>query len=156
MSKLPFTKKQKKEPSVLWFSDISKKDGHVVGGKNASLGEMYTVLQKKGVAIPNGFAVPAYIYTQMLKKGGVDGYIKQLLKHLDTQNIRQLQKVGKKIRQRILSQDLPEKINSAIVDAYETLKNNSTDPRAFSVAVRSSATGGCPRHARRASRPGSD
>ncbi len=140
MSKLPFTKTQKKEPSVLWFSDISKKDGHVVGGKNASLGEMYNVLQKKGVAIPNGFAVPAYVYTQMLKKGGADNHIKQLLKHLDTQDIRQLQKVGKKIRQLILGQDLPEKVNSAIVEAYETLKNNSTDPRAFSVAVRSSAT----------------
>ena len=76
----------KKHPFVIWFKDLRIKDVPVVGGKNASLGEMYSQLTKKGVNVPNGFAVTAYAYHYFLEKAGVKDDIKRALKGLDVKN----------------------------------------------------------------------
>ena len=61
------------EALILWFDDIGIDDVPLVGGKNASLGEMYQHLTSKGVAVPHGFAITAYAYRYLLKAAGVEG-----------------------------------------------------------------------------------
>ncbi|GAG15205.1 unnamed protein product, partial [marine sediment metagenome] len=118
--------------------DLTIDDVPLVGGKNASLGEMYRNLTKKGVNIPNGFAVTAYAYRYLLKKARIKGKIKQILSDLDTHNMRNLAERGKKVRETILQAELPEELKNAITNAYKNLckkYESNTD-----VAVRSSAT----------------
>jgi len=57
---------------ILWFEDIGIEDVPLVGGKNASLGEMYQKLTSKGVAVPHGFAITAYAYQYLLKEAGIE------------------------------------------------------------------------------------
>ena len=61
----------RKKKFILWFNELGIKDIPLVGGKNASLGEMYRILTKKGVKIPNGFAVTAYAYQYLTEKTGI-------------------------------------------------------------------------------------
>mgnify|MGYP003981328527 CR=1 FL=1 len=68
----------KKKKNILWFKEINNKDVPRVGGKNASLGEMYSKLTKKGVAIPNGFAVTAQAYDYFVTSTGVKKQIKEI------------------------------------------------------------------------------
>lgn len=130
---------KKDEQLVLWFSDISIRDVPLVGGKNASLGEMYTNLTKKGVRIPNGFALTANAYWFFLRSHGLDKKIKQTLKDLDVTDVRALARVGKRIREMILSAPLPDAIEKEILTAYERLSKEAEETHT-AVAVRSSAT----------------
>jgi len=128
----------KKNAFVLWFKDLTIEDVPVVGGKNASLGEMYCNLTKKGVNIPNGFAVTAHAYRYLLKKARIEKTIKQILKGLNTRDVQNLAERGKKVRETILQAEFPEELTKAIIQAYEKLCREygpDTD-----VAVRSSAT----------------
>lgn len=131
--------KNKSQQFILWFDQLNNKDVNLVGGKNASLGEMYQKLTKKGVKIPNGFAVTAYAYQYFLKQAGIDKKIKQIFKNLDTKNLAQLARKGEKVRQTIMSAEIPKEIEDEIIMAYEKLsrfyKVGNLD-----VAVRSSAT----------------
>jgi len=115
------------------------KDLGLVGGKNASLGEMYQELTKKKINIPYGFAVTAYAYRYLLEKAGVEGHIKQALKGLNVKDVRNLSTRGKKVREIIKGCEFPPELHKAIVDSYHKLSKNykakNTD-----VAVRSSAT----------------
>ena len=123
---------------ILWFDQLSIDDVPLVGGKNASLGEMYRELTHKGVQIPNGYAVTAYAYHYMLDKAGVKDQIKSVLADLDTKSMKNLYERGKKVRNIILHADLPPELEHAIKDAYGHLCKQfgeNTD-----VAVRSSAT----------------
>ena len=124
---------------ILWFKEINIKDVPVVGGKNASLGEMYRNLSKKGVNIPNGFAISAQAYFYFLKKGKIKKTIQELLSEFNPKSIKSLQETGKKIRKLILDTPLPEDLEKDIVKNYRKLckiyKQNNLD-----VAVRSSAT----------------
>ena len=70
--------------NILWFNQLTIKDVGKVGGKNASLGELYQKLTKRGINVPNGFSVTAFAYYQFLKKTGVDKKIKKILKGLNT------------------------------------------------------------------------
>ncbi|MCK5191808.1 MAG: phosphoenolpyruvate synthase, partial [Methylococcales bacterium] len=88
---------------IRFFNEIGIHDIPLVGGKNASLGEMYRELKKKKVLVPNGFAVTAYAYNYFIKKAGIKQKIKDILKDLDTHNTRNLMERGKKVRQTILS-----------------------------------------------------
>ena len=74
---------QKSKKFILWFSELGIEDVPLVGGKNASLGEMYRNLTKKGVGIPNGFAITAYAYTYLLEKAGIEDDIKNILSDLE-------------------------------------------------------------------------
>jgi len=127
------------EQFILWFDELSITDIPLVGGKNASLGEMYRTLTKKGVRIPNGFAVTAHAYRFFLDQSGLASHIKDALRGLDVRNIRQLSEKGRKVRELILSAEFPEALRVAISRAYHKLSSQygsqNTD-----VAVRSSAT----------------
>ena len=127
------------EKFILWFDEIGIKDVPLVGGKNASLGEMYRKLSEKGVRVPYGFAITAYAYRYLLKKAGIEDKIKEVLKGLNTKDIENLKERGRQVRQLILSSDLPEDLEKEIVESYRRLSEKySTDN--VDVAVRSSAT----------------
>ncbi|MBN2094469.1 MAG: phosphoenolpyruvate synthase [Candidatus Aenigmarchaeota archaeon] len=121
---------------IIPFSQISYKDVPIVGGKNASLGEMYCKLSKKGVRIPNGFAITAEAYDLFIKENNLDRMIKELLKDLDTTNMNNLRSKGKAVRSIIEKSKLPEKLENEILVAFKGLLAGSKG----SVAVRSSAT----------------
>ena len=129
----------KKNTFILWFKDLTIGDIPLVGGKNASLGEMYHSLTKKGVNIPNGFAVTAYAYQHLLKKAKIKDNIKKILSDLDTHDLRNLTERGRKVRELILDSELPEELEEEIKEAYKKL-SKEYDTQETDVAVRSSAT----------------
>lgn len=123
---------------ILWFDQLGIEDVPLVGGKNASLGEMYRNLTPKGVRIPNGFAVTAYAYRYLLEKAGVKQHIREILADLDTTDMTNLAERGHKVREVIRHAEFPSELKNAIVEAYRNLcmqYGENTD-----VAVRSSAT----------------
>ncbi len=125
--------------NILWFEDLSIKDVPRVGGKGASLGEMYNQLTSQGIKIPNGFAVTAQAYQYFLKTTGLDKKIKHILSGLDSRNLRQLAEKGYRLREAILGAELPSDLEQEIVKAYRQLSREAhqTD---IDVAIRSSAT----------------
>lgn len=123
---------------VLWFDQLGIEDVPIVGGKNASLGEMYRLLTPKGVKIPNGFALTAQAYRYFLTEAGVMQKIKETLSDLDTHNMKNLSERGHKVREIIRSAEFPERLKQEIKEGYKNLclqYGQDTD-----VAVRSSAT----------------
>ncbi len=127
-----------KTSRIRWFADTSIDDVALVGGKNASLGEMYRELAGQGIRVPNGFAVTASAYREFLASKGTDRRILQILSRLRLDDIQSLQDCGRAIRQCVMSAELPETLQAEIVAAYDQL---SGDPeRGIDVAVRSSAT----------------
>lgn len=133
------TQGTEKQPFVLWFKDIGKKDIAVVGGKNASLGEMYRALADKGVDIPNGFALTVHAYETIISEFGIDRQIKTLLKDLDISDVKELSRIGKTIRNLILKATIPASIEKELIAAYKELGKTVKQER-LAVAVRSSAT----------------
>ncbi len=125
-------------PHIRWFDEIGIEDVALVGGKNASLGEMYRELTPKGVKVPNGFAVTADAYRYFLRETGVDRRLREVLQGLDTGDIENLRQRGRQARDLILEADLPQDLQQAMVTAYEQLSEGCTHP--LDVAVRSSAT----------------
>ncbi|MGQ9500382.1 MAG: phosphoenolpyruvate synthase [Dissulfurimicrobium sp.] len=128
-----------KKPFILWFDQISIRDVPVVGGKNASLGEMYQKLSSKGVNIPNGFAITADAYKHLLKNAGIEQAIRDALDGLDTHNIADLKKRGKAVREIVLGAKFPADLETEIITAYHRLEKIYNQPN-VDVAVRSSAT----------------
>jgi len=129
----------KKKEKILWFNELSIEDVPLVGGKNASLGEMYRELHKKGVKVPNGFAITANAYRYFIEEAGIKDKIKKILSDLNTHDMKNLSERGEKVRDAILSSELPKDLEEEIIRNYEKLckeyKRNNLD-----VAVRSSAT----------------
>ncbi len=125
--------------NVLWYKDLSSDDTPIVGGKNASLGEMYNALVPQGINIPNGFAITAQAYRKFMKDTGLMDFIREELKDLNTENIRQLQTKGKKIRETIMKKNLPDDLVAEIKAAYAELSSHYR-VKEVDVAVRSSAT----------------
>ena len=124
---------------ILWFEEISKGDVPIVGGKNASLGEMYQNLSERGVKVPPGFAITAEAYRHLLKIGKIENKIKEVLADLDIRNMENLQKRGEKVRKLIEGAALPADLEKEIVEAYEEL-GERLGVKNPDVAVRSSAT----------------
>ncbi|MDO8481391.1 MAG: phosphoenolpyruvate synthase [Nanoarchaeota archaeon] len=123
---------------ILWFNELGIEDVPLVGGKNASLGEMYRNLTPKGVTIPNGFAVTAYAYRYLLEKTGARDQIKSILGGLDVLDLDNLSERGSRIRTLIKNLEFPQELHKAIVDAYVKMaKEYGSNP---DCAVRSSAT----------------
>lgn len=118
---------------TLPFTELRNQDTAVVGGKNASLGEMIGRLQAAGVNVPDGFATTAHAYREFLSANDLDGRIRQAVDAMHAGSA-SLAETGKQIRQAILQGEFPATIARAIVDDYRTLGENT------SVAVRSSAT----------------
>ena len=124
---------------VIPFKDLHIEDVPIVGGKNASLGEMYRELNKKGVTVPNGFAITALAYRYFIESAGLKDKIHKILSDLDTTSIRNLMKRGKKVRNLILKAELPLDLQKEIIENYKLLSKESKEDYT-DVAVRSSAT----------------
>ena len=122
---------------VLWFDDVRNTDVHLVGGKNASLGEMIN----SGLPVPPGFAVTAYSYEKYIKEKNIAEQIYEIIKETvtDPNDPRQYDAASKKIRELIEKTPMPREIESAIRTAYKELNQRLELKDAF-VAVRSSAT----------------
>lgn len=127
-----------KPKNVLWFEELRNKDVEKVGGKNASLGEMYQMLRSKGVAIPNGFAVTADAYFAFLKEGRLDQKLKKLTTGFDVHNAKELKRRGAEARALLLNTPMPGHIEDDIRSAYRKLESQRYER--VDVAVRSSAT----------------
>lgn len=123
---------------IKWFADIGIEDVPLVGGKNASLGEMFCELTRHGVQVPDGFAVTAEAYRHFLQETGLVAKIRQLLGGLDTRDMANLHQRGTQIRQAILAAELPRDLAAEIVTAYQSFPGGALAP--VDVAVRSSAT----------------
>ena len=121
---------------ILWFDEISINDVPRVGGKNASLGELYSALSGAGVKVPNGFAVTAAAYRFFIATTGLDARLREILAGLDTRDVEDLRCRGARAREAILAEELPSALREAISFAYERLSGGTP----ADVAVRSSAT----------------
>lgn len=124
---------------INFFKEISIKDIAIVGGKNASLGEMYQKLGKKGINIPNGFATTSEAYWLVLEENHIKDKIQKILEGLDISDSENLQKRGAKIRKLFLKAYLPQVLKEEITEAYESLSKEYGASQ-LDVAVRSSAT----------------
>ncbi len=126
------------QAEILWFEDIGIEDVPLVGGKNASLGEMYRELTPQGIRIPPGFAITAAAYRDFLEHAGVAARLREILAGLDTHDIADLQRRGLAARHAILAAELPAGLERAILAAYHRLSGDGAV--LADVAVRSSAT----------------
>jgi len=120
------------------FSEIGINDVAIVGGKNASLGEMYQNLSKYNIKIPNGFATTADAYRYFLQHNQLESKISEILNEININNVDELASIGKSIRGWIMHADMPDQLTTEIQKAYSRLEEeygNHPD-----VAVRSSAT----------------
>ncbi len=129
----------KTEQTILWFDQVGNDDVQIVGGKNASLGEMYTALASKGIRVPNGFIVTAKAYRDFINNSGLAEIIKKELTGLDTTNIKALQNAGKTVRAAFLKVEFPQVLRDDITKAYGEI-SKSYGVKEADVAVRSSAT----------------
>ncbi|MCE5393727.1 MAG: phosphoenolpyruvate synthase, partial [Acidithiobacillus sp.] len=123
---------------IRFFDQIGMADVPLVGGKNASLGEMYQKLSSQGIRIPNGFAITAEAYRYMLDAAGAWGALHEALDGLDPSNVQDLARRGKRAREIVYGAGLPADLAAEILAAYRTLQAQyGQDLR---LAVRSSAT----------------
>ena len=123
---------------IKWFADIKIEDVPLVGGKNASLGEMFRELASKGVKVPDGFAITADAFRHFIREAGIDKQIRATLADLDTRDMANLAERGHSVRQAILNASLPPDLQALIGESYRKLQGDSKVP--LDVAVRSSAT----------------
>jgi len=124
---------------IKFFNELNIKDVPQVGGKNASLGEMYQHLSKKGVNVPNGFATTSFAYNEFFEETGLKEKIGTIFKGLNAHNVTNLSTRGKKAREAILREKLNRPFELEIIKAYKKL-SKSCKEKNLHVAVRSSAT----------------
>ncbi len=123
-------------PQVITLDKLGKNDVEIVGGKNASLGEMISHLSDLGVSVPGGFATTAAAFNNFLTETGLLDKINNELKALDVDDVKKLTETGEKIRNWIIEQELPKSLEQEIRDAFEVMSDGDD----IAVAVRSSAT----------------
>ena len=126
------------ENFIRWFEELGIEDIPLVGGKNASLGEMYRELMPRGIKIPNGFAITVDAYRCMLDQAGVWQDLHESLDGLNPGNVDDLARRGAQARNIVYSAMLPDRLCDQILDAFHNLKKQYSGE--ISVAVRSSAT----------------
>ncbi|MGF1482380.1 MAG: phosphoenolpyruvate synthase [Cyanophyceae cyanobacterium] len=127
-----------KEKYVRWLEDLNSQDVEVVGGKNASLGEMIQNLKAEGVRVPDGFATTAAAYWEFVKENHLEEKIQDYLDKLNDSG-ETLAEVGQAIRRLFLESAFPEPVETAICQAYQQLSQRYSQ-KEVDVAVRSSAT----------------
>ena len=125
--------------NVLWFREIGIENVPLVGGKNASLGEMVNNLISLGLNIPNGFATTSNAYFDFLDKTGLTQKISSILENINVHDIKSLQEKGEAVRLLILNSKLPEELSRDIILFYKEL-SKEYGVENIDVAVRSSAT----------------
>jgi pyruvate,water dikinase len=122
---------------VIWFDQLGIKDIDIVGGKNASLGEMISHLSPLGIRVPDGFATTAGAFREFLAQQNLDERIRSRLATLDTNDVTALVEAGAEIRQWILATPFPESLLTEITTAWQRIQADAPN---LAVAVRSSAT----------------
>ncbi|MCW5611473.1 MAG: phosphoenolpyruvate synthase [Rubrivivax sp.] len=122
---------------VVPFEQLRMTDVEVVGGKNASLGEMISQLSHAGVRVPGGFATTAHAFREFLREGGLQERIGSTLDALDVDDVRALAETGARIRQWVLDTPFPAALEQAIREQFARLTEGHPET---SFAVRSSAT----------------
>ncbi len=127
------------KPHVLDFSQVGAGDVALVGGKCASLGELFRELTGQGVRAVDGFSTTSHAYNLLLDTDGLRGRLKKLLRGLDTNNLEELARVGSEARSMMLETPFPKDVESAILNSYKSL-GERIGKKLFEVAVRSSAT----------------
>ncbi len=120
------------------FEELDNSKGKEVGGKNASLGEMFKELTSKGINIPDGFATSAEAYWKFIRENEIEDQLKKELSSLDADDQEKLKEAGKKCRKLVMNAEIPKEIKESILDEYKALKQRTET--LTSVAVRSSAT----------------
>jgi pyruvate,water dikinase len=123
---------------VRFFEEVGIEDVPLVGGKNASLGEMYQKLSDRGVRVPNGFATTADAYRYMLDRAGAWDALHRELDNIDPEDVTALARKGKRAREIVYGAGLPDDLAAEILDAYRRLQQEYGED--VSLAVRSSAT----------------
>jgi pyruvate,water dikinase len=123
---------------IRWFDELGIDDVPEVGGKNASLGEMYRNLADAGVRVPNGFAVTAEGFRLFMAESGLDTVTHELLDGLDPRDVAALRDRGRRLRHAVTAAPFPPSLEAEIRAAYQRL-SDGTHP-GVDVAVRSSAT----------------
>ena len=129
---------QAKNSYIRWFTDLTNQDVEVVGGKNASLGEMIGTLKEEGVRVPDGFATTAEAYRQFLQHNDLEEQIKSHLADLENQK-QPLEQVGKTLRRLFYQAEFPQEVEQGICQAYQEL-SQKYDTEDVDIAARSSAT----------------
>ena len=129
----------KNKALILFFDQINSNDVQLVGGKNASLGEMYNALAKKGVQVPNGFATTTIAWDYFLEYNKIKSKLEKIFKTIDIENTKEIQQKGEQARNSILKGIFPSNLKYSIVEAYLKL-SQQYNKQNLSVAVRSSAT----------------
>jgi pyruvate, water dikinase len=127
-----------KMPLIRWFSDLGRADIAIVGGKNASLGEMIGKLRASGINVPGGYATTAHAYREFLEANELQARMAAKLEELG-KNGSELAKVGKAVRQMIMDAEIPSPLVEAITRSYHEMAQRGGQ-KVTSVAVRSSAT----------------
>ncbi|HEY0723126.1 MAG TPA: PEP/pyruvate-binding domain-containing protein, partial [Pyrinomonadaceae bacterium] len=123
---------------TLPFAEIGLKDISRVGGKNASLGELFNSLRVKGVGVLDGFATTADAYRALLAEGELEYELRSLVSDFDHEDVEELRRRGHAARVAILDMPLPKELRNAVIAAYEQLcQRLGHEPE---LAVRSSAT----------------
>ena len=130
---------KKEEKNVLWFKEIGVQDVPLVGGKNASLGEMYNNLTRKGINVPDGFTLTARAYWHYLKFNGIDKKMKEIFSGFNRKSLRSLEATGAKMRNLIIGGKIPPDLKEEILSNYRKLSKEYGKAN-VDVAVRSSAT----------------
>lgn len=125
------------EDRIISFAKLGIGDIAQVGGKNASLGEMYQKLNPLGIRIPNGFAVTAAAFREFIQLNKLKEFIAKQLGNLDLDHFSNLRKVSSSIKSKILKGELPKALVEEILEAYHSMVPDLSNP---DVAVRSSAT----------------
>jgi pyruvate, water dikinase len=118
------------------FKDLALEDIPLVGGKNASLGEMFSNLSSKGIAVPNGFSTTSAAFWKFIEANNLADPLKELMDRLDHSKYTNLKEIGSKARELMLKGDMPVEIVNEIITNYHELNGDEQRP----VAVRSSAT----------------
>ncbi|MFC1663921.1 phosphoenolpyruvate synthase [Patescibacteria group bacterium] len=129
--------KNKAKKNILWFKEISSKDVSLVGGKNASLGQMFSQLTKKGINIPDGFAITTKAYWDIAKENRIDKNLKEIFNKFDSKDIKKLNAAGRKARNLFFKAKFSKDLEREITKAYDKL-SRKYDKENISVAVRSS------------------
>ncbi|MBF2078521.1 MAG: phosphoenolpyruvate synthase [Synechococcales cyanobacterium T60_A2020_003] len=115
---MPDRHEDKENAFVLWFEEIGIDDIPIVGGKNASLGEMIQQLTSKGVSVPTGFATTAYAFRYFLEKAGLEAKLRKLFAGLDLDDVTDLRERGKQARAMVMNTPFPPELEAAISAAY--------------------------------------
>ncbi len=128
------------KPYIIPFEKLRNQDVDLVGGKNASIGEMISRLSGLGVSVPDGFATTSHAYRDFLAQAGLDQRIREALGSLDVDDVERLAVIGRQIRGWMLATPFPHRLQNEVLAAWRKMGRGFPRSEEFAVAVRSSAT----------------